>query len=65
MEKSDLKIGIFNYDGTLDMKVKKELFNLILEHILKKDKLCKEKYKVYVKLFNKFAQDKPKKYNKE
>ena len=60
-----LLIGLFNDDDTLDMKIKKEIYNLIYEFILEYEKLSKEKYKKYLKLFNKFSEGKPKKYGKE
>ena len=34
---SGLKIGLFNDNDQLDMKVKKEIYSLILEYILEKE----------------------------
>ncbi len=47
------------------MKIKKQIYNLIYEFILEYEKLSKEKYKKYLKLFNKFSEGKPKKYGKK
>ena len=60
-----LRIGLFNDDDTLDMTIKKQMYNIIYEFILEYEELSKEKYKKYLKLFNKFSEGKPKKYGKE
>ena len=51
----ELKIGLFNDDDQIDMSVKKQIFNQICEFILEYEQLCKQRYKKYLKVFNKFS----------
>ena len=56
---------LFNQHGQIEMKVKKEIFKEIQSFALEKEYLNKERYAAFVKLFNKFAEGKMKKCNKE
>ena len=47
------------------MKVKKDIFNMVFEHVIKTNELEVEKYKQYLKLINKHTEGKPKKYTEE
>ena len=48
------------------MKVKKDIYQFILSNVLKLNNLSEDRYKkVYLKLFNKYLEGKPRKYDKE
>ena len=65
MESNNPLDGLFTHEGKLNQKAKKSIFIQVEKGLLEYFQLTKEKYKVFLKLFNKFSEGKPKKYSKE
>ena len=58
------RAGLFNDNDKIDMKVKKDIWNLTFDCFKTIESLNLQKYTDYLKLFNKYSEGKSKKFPK-